>query len=191
MVWDGGDGNSAVPLCCASPSAEAGQGLAFKVEVWNACAGHLCVQSSSKCQGHMGCRICWKACLKCPEGNGQRGQVWTSKTLCQHHSEGWTPWGWGALPWKPMLDGGGLAHFGQGILKANGSAYVILLKNECAMNVPLWIPIKDAECLKTRVNKPTQVLMEMHPSQTGLDPITIKVFYFLEFWHQRVDFQDK
>lgn len=71
MVRDGGDGNSAVPLCCASPSAEAGQGLAFKAEVWHACARHLCVQSSSECQSHVGCRICWKACLKCPEGNSQ------------------------------------------------------------------------------------------------------------------------
>lgn len=35
--------------------------------------------------------------------------------------------------------------------------------------------------LKTQVNKHTQVLMEMHPGRTGLDPITIKVFYFLEF----------
>lgn len=45
--------------------------------------------------------------------------------------------------------------------------------------------------LKTWVNKHTWVLMEKHPVRTGLDPITIKVFYFLEFWHQRGDFQDK
>jgi len=98
--------------------------------------------------------------------------------------------GWGALPWKPTLVQEGW-HTGQGIPKAYDPGCFIPHKNECAMNAPLQIPIKDAECLKNPVNKPTQVLMEMHPSQTGLDPITIKVFYFLEFLHQRVDFQDK
>lgn len=184
MVWDGGDGNSAVPLCCASPSAEAGQGLAFKVEVWNACAGHLCVQSSSTWDAESVGKHAWSALRETANvGRSEPPRPYVSITVraglleAGEHCLGspcWKEEGWHTL--------------GKGSLRQMA---LPVLFCSCAMNVPLWIPIKDAECLKTRVNKPTQVLMEMHPSQTGLDPITIKVFYFLEFWHQRVDFQDK
>lgn len=49
VVRDGGDRNNASPSC-ASPSAEAGQGLAFKAEV---VPNGFCVQRSSMYQRHL------------------------------------------------------------------------------------------------------------------------------------------